>query len=132
LDPAAPSSTAGLVRAGYSYFPQSKIQQSMLMGTLRLPAIANDPKDSSLLMPLKQTQVDPGKAMTTDLVHDLTSSSTTPHYDRGAGGLNALFGDGHVAFQSSGAVPEAFDPGLWNNVGNNGLNFRKIMNLWQP
>jgi len=124
---------AGMVRSGYTYFPQSRILQSLLMGTLTLPAITQDTgANKDYLVPLKQTQVGPGKSMATDLVHSLTSAATMPHYDKGSGGLNALFGDGHVSFQSSGAVPDAFVPALWNNVGNNGLNFRKIMNLWEP
>lgn len=132
LDPAAPSSTPGLVRAGYSYFPQSKSRQSLLMGTLQLPAITVDPNESAYLVPLRHSTIDPGKAMATDLVHDLTSQSTSPHINKGSGGLNAMFGDGHVAFQNSTDLPDAFDKKLWNNVGKSSISFRKIMNMWEP
>ena len=47
-------------------------------------------------------------------------------------GLNALFGDGHVIFQSARRNPQAFDANLWKDIGNNGLNYRKAMNLWRP
>jgi prepilin-type N-terminal cleavage/methylation domain-containing protein/prepilin-type processing-associated H-X9-DG protein len=123
------------VRSGYSYFPQSKTLQNMGPGLL-LPEVRpdNSPAASgkSYLLPLKSTQVDPIKSMAVDLVHDLNSPAAAPHRDSGIAGLNALFGDGHVAFQNARRNPQAFDPKLWEGIGNNGLNYRKAMNLWRP
>jgi prepilin-type processing-associated H-X9-DG protein len=70
--------------------------------------------------------------MTTDLVHNLQSEGASPHRDKGIAGLNALFGDGHVVFQSARVLPAAFNPTLWAGIGNNGLNYRIAMNMWEP
>jgi hypothetical protein len=87
---------------------------------------------------LKQNDIDPNKAIFTDLVQNLQS---TPHKGGGlssVAGLNAMFGDTHVNFQSSSGNPQAFDPTLWKSssdtdyVGNNAPNFRYVMSLWIP
>lgn len=123
------------VRSGYSYFPQSKTLQNAGAGVL-LPEVRTDTSPAAsgknYLFPLKSTQVDPIKSMAVDLVHDLNSPAAAPHRDRGIAGLNALFGDGHVAFQNAKRNPQAFDPKLWEGIGNNGLNYRKAMNMWMP
>jgi prepilin-type N-terminal cleavage/methylation domain-containing protein/prepilin-type processing-associated H-X9-DG protein len=119
------------VRGGYSYFPQGLALQRV-GATLELPAIKPDGKGESYLVPMKQTQVDPKKSMTTDLVHNLESPGASPHRDNGIAGINALFGDGHVRFQNARQNPRAFDPALWKDIGNNGVNYRKAMNMWQP
>ena len=123
------------VRSGYSYFPQSKNLQNMGPGLL-LPEVRPDTSPAasgkSYLLPLKSTDVDPGRSMAVDLVHDLSSPAAAPHRDGGIAGLNALFGDGHVIFQSARRNPQAFDANLWKDIGNNGLNYRKAMNLWRP
>ena len=123
------------VRSGYSYFPQSKNLQNMGPGLL-LPEVRTDTSPAasgkSYLVPLRSTDLDPGKSMTVDLVHDLNSPAAAPHRDNGIAGLNALFGDGHVIFQSARRNPQAFDAALWNDIGNNGLNYRKAMHMWRP
>jgi len=58
--------------------------------------------------------------------------NSVPHRDKTISGLNALFGDGHVVFQSANTLPAAFDPKLWNDIGHNGLNYRIAMNMWRP
>jgi len=122
------------VRAGYNYYPQSTTLEA-LGPSLLLPKLSYVGKD---VAPMKQTQVDIKKSMSTDLLH---SPASAPHKEGGIAGQNALFGDGHVAFQNARANREAFDPKLWdpdNNpgsgdeVGNNPMNFRRIMNLWKP
>ena len=122
------------LKSGYSYFPQSKRLQNLGPGIF-LPEITlgtyTAPGSSEYLTALKQSQVDVNKSMTTDLV-DNASASTAPHRDGSVSGLDALFPDGHVVYQSAKRNPAAFDPALWNGVKNNGLNFRKIMNLWTP
>ena len=79
---------------------------------------------------VKQNAMDITKSISTDLLHDVNSS---PHQDRGnTAGLNALFGDGHVAYQSARSNPKAFDAVLWKDVGSDAINFRKLMNAWKP
>ena len=123
------------VRSGYSYFPQAKSLQD-LGANLLLPEIRSDTSPAAsgknYLVPLKSTELNPGKSMTVDLVHDLNSPAAAPHRDNGIAGLNALFGDGHVVFQSARRNPQAFDATLWKDIGNNGLNYRKAMNMWLP
>jgi prepilin-type processing-associated H-X9-DG protein len=118
------------IRSGYSYFPQSKALQNMGPGLL-LPEVKPS-GTGSYLQPLKSTQIDVNKSMTVDLVHDLNSPAAAPHRDNGIAGLNALFGDGHVQFQSARRNPAAFNATLWADIGNNGLNYRKAMNMWNP
>ena len=122
------------LKSGYSYFPQSKKLQNLGPGLL-LPEIAagtyTAPGSGEYLAALKHSQVDVNKSMTTDLVDNATAT-TAPHRDGSISGLDALFPDGHVVYQSAKRNAAAFDPVLWNGVKNNGLNFRKIMNLWTP
>lgn len=119
------------VRSGYSYFPQSRTLQNMGPG-LFLPEVKQDPSDGSFVLPMKISQTDANKSMTVDLVHSLTSAAAAPHRDGTIAGLNTLFADGHVVFQSARRNPKAFDPVLWQDIGNNGLNYRKAMNMWTP
>ncbi len=123
------------VRSGYSYFPQSKTLQNMGPG-LFLPEVKPDTSPSasgkSYLAPLKLTQINQAKSMAADLVHSLDSPAAAPHRDNSIAGLNALFGDGHVVFQNARRIPQAFDPALWKDIGNNGINYRKAMNMWMP
>jgi hypothetical protein len=52
--------------------------------------------------------------------------------------LNALFGDGHVTYQTARANPDAFRADLWKTsadadyIGNNPGNFRYVNSLWKP
>ena len=118
------------VRGGYSYFPQSKSVELVGRG-LQLPEIKETGKNSYLAT-LKQTQVDPTKSMATDLVHNLNSPSAAPHRDSGIAGINALFGDGHVFFQNARRMPYAFEPSLWEGIGNDGFRYRLAMSYWKP
>lgn len=118
----------GIVRAGYSYFPQWKNTQvyfGQKIGRLNIEEI-----DGTVYQVLKQTDLAPGKSMTTDLVHNLSSPQASPHRSKKVAGLNALFGDGHVVFQSATANPEAFQESTWSNL--NPSKFWLIMNMWKP
>lgn len=136
--PAWPSTPADSaddnVRAGYNYYPQS-ITLEALGPNLQLPKLSYLDKN---VAPIKQTQVDIKKSMSTDLLH---SPSSAPHKEGSIAGQNALFADGHIAFQNARGNREAFDPKLWdpdNNpgsgdeIGNNPMNFRRVMNMWKP
>jgi hypothetical protein len=114
------------IRTGYNYLPQSTIDQSIGNGRLG-PAVATN-----------VNSLDPNKSMMTDLIQNW---GEIPHKNgSGVAGLNALFSDSHVAFQSAKAVPLAFQQSLWGTAGSaneiaetpNQPNFRYIMSLWMP
>ncbi len=131
-------STETTIRTSYHYFPQSRTLQNMGPGLL-LPEVKQDPANASFIVPMKQTQIDPAKSMTTDLIHNLGSVAAAPHRDSSIAGINALFGDGHVAWQSAKKNSAAFlaadpdgDPANGTQAANDGIAFRKAMNLWTP
>jgi prepilin-type N-terminal cleavage/methylation domain-containing protein/prepilin-type processing-associated H-X9-DG protein len=131
-----PSTPAGSgddkVRTGYNYFPQSRKLENVGRG-VELPEIVYDSRGDPIAM--RVSQMDPNRSLSTDLVQNLNAA---PHRDNGIAGLNALFGDGHVKFQSARANPKAFDPALWKDssaadyIGNNPFNFRLVMSYWLP
>jgi prepilin-type N-terminal cleavage/methylation domain-containing protein/prepilin-type processing-associated H-X9-DG protein len=135
--PFGAAATDDNVRSGYSYFPQSTALETVSVpagvGSRKLPAVSYDNSDPakswSLLMPLKQTSLDQTKSMATDLIHTLDDLS---HRINGTPGLNAVFGDGHVAWQGAARNAPAFNPNLWANIGNDGSSYRYVMSLWQP
>lgn len=109
------------VRTGYNYYPQSLSRLERVAGSKeKLPLPAYSLED-----------VDVRRAMGTDLIQNLDSS---PHQDKGIAGLNAMFGDGHVRFQSAQENPEAFNRAYWGNgsIGNNPSAWRIVMSLWRP
>lgn len=121
------------LRSGYHYYPQLSTLEDVGVG-LRLPKLL--PVDSSpalsgqsLLQPMKQSQVDPNRSMTTDLVHNLTSPAAAPHRDGSKiAGINALFGDGHVMFQHRNRAAAAFKiRESTANFPDNGTAFRRFM-----
>ena len=125
-----PSTPAGSgddnVRTSYNYYPQSRTLENVGRG-IELPQLSYDPKGNPV--PLKLSQVDLSRSISTDLLHSL---SATPHKDRSVAGLNALFADGHVRFQNAKANPKAFDPVLWTDLGNTPFNFRLVASYWIP
>ena len=124
------------VRSGYSYFPQSRTLEQVVVpfgiGPQQLPKIpAVSPLGSSILLPHKQAEIDAKRSMVVDLVN--TSTGTLSHKDnRQPAGLEACFGDGHVAWQGIKRNPAAFNNQLWSNIGNDGPSYRYVMSLWQP
>jgi len=117
----------GIVRGGYSYFPQSRVLVSAGLG-VQLPELVSSIANKDYLVPLKRGRSDPNKSVAADLVHTLQAVS---HRDRSIAGLNALFGDGHVRFQGAKANPAAFAPALWPDPITD-FSFRYRMFLWQP
>ena len=124
-----PSTPVGLgddkVRTGYNYWPQSKSLEAIGNGKLG-PKVAK-----------KLTELDLNKSITTDLVHN---HPALPHKDKGVSGLNAMFGDTHIVFQSARRMPDVFNPAIWNEsapnagdyIGNNPSNFRYVNSQWMP
>jgi prepilin-type N-terminal cleavage/methylation domain-containing protein/prepilin-type processing-associated H-X9-DG protein len=135
--PFGAAATDDNVRSGYSYFPQSKELETVSVpggvGSRKLPAVRYDKsepaKSWSLLTPLKPSNLDPARSMATDGMHSLAA---LPHRTGSADGLNALFGDGHVKWQSAARNAAAFDAKLWEKIGNDGSSYRYVMSLWQP
>lgn len=124
-----PSYNQGIVRSGYSYFPQSKTKETITGKTIaKIVTTRVNGVDYNLL---KSSDLDVSKAMATDLVYS-SAPESQPHRDGGVGGLNALFGDGHVKFQSQKTVPTAFTGiyGDWSNLDCIGI--RVVMDMWKP
>ncbi len=147
------------VRSGYSYFPQSKTLDSAIAipgvpsaGPVALPKV--NPTDGntshggqnaaqaisgwSVVTPIKETSVNPGKAVVTD---NLDSYSNIFHKDGSTvAGVNALFSDGHVRWQGARSNPTLFNQnGVWAAIdssaptaGDPQKDIRYLMNSWQP
>lgn len=137
----------GRVRLCYSYFPQRKdVVRTGTFAGLPYATVSGDVNRDYVITeigfdynknpytevagPHKMSALNPNKSIATDIV---LSVATLPHKDNGMAGLNALFTDGHVRWQSARSNPRAFDPDLWAGgfVGNE-LGFRQIANSWQP
>lgn len=129
------------VRTYYNYYPQRK-DLSTVAGE-QLPKqvfsaanleICDDPKIKMIVA--KMSQVDVNKSISTDLIHSL--DSTSHRAGSGIPGLNALFTDGHVTYQTANKNPGAFDKTLWQgppDIGDDpppSARFRKVMNAWKP
>jgi prepilin-type N-terminal cleavage/methylation domain-containing protein/prepilin-type processing-associated H-X9-DG protein len=131
-----PSSPDGQVRTGYNYYPQLRETESVtgyVLPKLTYAPTKLEVQDSAslkLVAPMKLSQVDANKSISTDLIHNL--SATAHKVNASVAGLNALFGDGHVVFQSSKRNPQAFTAALWDDPGADALKFRRLMNYWQP
>jgi prepilin-type N-terminal cleavage/methylation domain-containing protein len=123
------------LHTGYHYFPQGVALQNIGPG-IDVPAITVDPNISggSFLKSLKASQIDPKKAMLTDLFHSIgANDGALSHKDGGTYGINAMFGDGHISFQSSkrnGAVFKIIMPPV--DIDHDGVAYRKAMNMWTP
>jgi len=128
------------VRAGYSYFPQPKDQQtiSTSVGRKSVPTwptytTTQSPYSSWHCVPLfKLSAIDPNKSMCVDLVYGSVSQlshklGNTPM------GINAVFGDGHVQWEGVKQNPAAFNDTVWTAIAaSSGVDFRYEMSLWQP
>jgi prepilin-type N-terminal cleavage/methylation domain-containing protein len=136
------------VRAGYSYYPQPKEQE--VVGGYTLPTLAYqsmtfcspnpaDPAQSALKepAPLKTTAMDPNRAVSSDFV---TTLSAIGHKSSGKpAGLNVLFGDAHVRYETIRANSgrnQAFDVNLWIDINSGdttsaSLAFRRLMFYFQ-
>ena len=125
-----PGYNGGITRSGYSYFPQNKTKE-VIRGVPLYAVMGQTSVNGVVYNLLKQTDVDVNKAMVTDLVYS-SAPAAVPHRDGSLSGLNAMFGDGHVFYQSQRRVPQAFTGAFtdWNNLDCVGV--RTIMDMWQP
>jgi prepilin-type N-terminal cleavage/methylation domain-containing protein len=134
------------VRTGYNYYPQPKNLE--LVSGYQLPVLSYqsmtfaspnsaDPTQSSVSepAPLKVSAMDPNKSVSVDIMQTFDQIA---HRNGGRpGGLNALFGDSHVRYEtvrSYSAPGQAFDKSLWIDPGpgSTALSYRRIMSYFQP
>ena len=124
-----------VVSHGYSYLVQDKQSDVDARGnplpysrmvTAKIPGFGN-----AAYQMLKLSQLNVTKSMVTDIVVS-SKPETQPHRDGGMSGVNALFTDGHVRFQSQRSVPQAWDSPYndWSSL--TPLGVRQIMFMWQP
>jgi prepilin-type N-terminal cleavage/methylation domain-containing protein len=134
--PSTPSGSGDdKIRSGYAYFPQLRVTERYYNYTLPKVTTLTVPLEygtCEALTPARLTEVNPQKSLTTDLIG--SSSGALAHRGNNSPeGVNALFPDGKVVFQSAWSNPQAFDTSIWDVIGNdNGLTFRAVMNSWQP
>jgi type II secretory pathway pseudopilin PulG len=119
------------IRVAYDYFPQSKTLEP-IGGKLAGPKAAK-----------KQDELDLNKCMITDQIQSIEQ---IPHKQSGVSGMNALFPDSHVSWQSASGNPAAFNlldtskPGVWlhsadpNRIGEaiSVANFRYVKSILRP
>ncbi len=137
------------VRAAYNYYPQPKktVKTTTSFGRYDLPEISNAGVSITFTTPagvqntvkeftppLKQSAMDPNKSVSVDI---LQSISGLTHKTGGKpGGVNVLFGDGHVKFatvKGNSGAGQPFDPTFWaSDPGENADAFRIIINGFQP
>jgi prepilin-type processing-associated H-X9-DG protein len=136
-DPGDGFYNGGITRLGYSYVPQSKAKGVDARGnplpyaSITLKSVTQPDGGSAKYNLLKMTDMNPSKSMSTDLVFS-SAKASQPHRDGGVGAINALFGDGHVRFQTQRLVPQAFTGAYadWSTLTCTGV--REIMDMWQP
>jgi len=121
------------IRVAYDYFPQSKNLQ-LISGAERAPKAC-----------LNQNDLDVSKAIFTDQTQGY---DTVPHKMGSVSGMNALFGDTHVAWESARTSPSSFNlynstkPYYWGKTGDSGaigestgngiVTFRHVKAALQP
>jgi len=135
--PSTPAESADdNVRTGYNYYPQ--VKELELVQGYQLPKLAYGTYVDSVgnklkePVPVKSSDINLSKSVSTDLLHSL---DVLPHRSgKNAAGVNALFGDSHVRFETTRANPQAFNTTLWAEPGPGGvpLNFRRIVYHFQP
>jgi prepilin-type N-terminal cleavage/methylation domain-containing protein len=117
-------SNPGYVRAGYMYIPQSRRMEVDARGNPIMPAL--NMQNGYHVM--KLTQQDVTKSMVTDLIHSI-GPSAAPHFQKGVGGVNPLFGDGHIIYQNERQNPRPFE--IWKS-GLTADKVREIVSLFKP
>ena len=130
-----PAYNNGIIRAGYSYFPQSLTKEvdsrgNVLYAKMNQTSVST-PGGNVTYQMIKLVEVDINKAMVTDLVYS-SAPESQPHRDGSLGGLNAMFGDGHVRFQSQRSVPSAYTGAYANWSALDPIGISAIMNMWLP
>ena len=120
------------VRSGYYYCPQSKMAkiEPGSDAPVHNPVIPfwppfNDPANSFVYQtwicvpPFKMSGMDTSKSMVTDYFNS-GLNNLSHGYGSNPTGLNAVFPDGHVNWQSARGNPNTFDPTLWQIISGPG------------
>jgi type II secretory pathway pseudopilin PulG len=124
------------IRTDYNYLPQGRKLENIGGGHFG-PKVASNLSlcPGTGCAPLQQTELSLKQSLMTDLVNNY---DTIAHRSSGTvAGINALFPDGRVVFQNARTMRQVFDPNLWKSssdsdyIGNNPVNFRWVMSLWQ-
>jgi prepilin-type N-terminal cleavage/methylation domain-containing protein/prepilin-type processing-associated H-X9-DG protein len=141
VDPTTGDGNLDMVRAGYSYYPQSKqlANVSTAVGKKSVPfwpdkSTSPEPNKSwNCVPPFKQSQIDQNRSMVVDAFWSNISNLSHRNGNTPAG-LNAAFGDGHVAWQGVRTVTDGFDPSEWAAIasGNDGVDVRYVQSCWRP
>jgi prepilin-type N-terminal cleavage/methylation domain-containing protein len=134
------------VRCDYSYYPQS--ENTVVLTDLAVnnaavpqwPAYDSGGNDATLkswtCVPyFKQSDIDQTKSMVVDRIY--SSLANISHQSGGhPAGLNAVFGDSHVTFQSVKTVTDGFNPSVWAAIAaggqSGGDNYSYAMSCWRP
>jgi prepilin-type N-terminal cleavage/methylation domain-containing protein len=139
---AANDSNPGYVRSGYMYYPQSTTLGTTAINGMYVPEWpaynstgANSILKSWICVPaFKQAAIDQKKSMAVDVMY--SGFDKLAHRNANApAGLNAAFGDTHVAWQGVKKQPDAFDRTVWANFtspNSDGSYVRYVMNLFRP
>ena len=132
------------IRAGYSYYPQSKItvKTSTSLGQKDVPiwpanSTSPEPWKSQKCVPLfKQSAIDQTKSMMVDLFYGNVIDTLSHRNGSQPAGLNAAFGDGHVNWQSFKTVTDGFDPNVLIGIATlpkaKGEDWKYAMSCWRP
>jgi type II secretory pathway pseudopilin PulG len=121
------------IRVGYNYFPQLRETEKLagaVVARLVRTSVALETGGTLQLPAPRRFALNPQKSMATDLVQNMTVRS----HPAGSqlAGVNALFADGAVSFQSAGRNSTNFSVSLWTDIGNNEFSFRRVLHGWQP
>lgn len=130
--PFCPIDSNSLIRSGYQYFPQLGLTESLrssVLPKIETKQVALEYGAISSLAPMKVGAVNLQKSIVTDLVY---SPGAASHRSQGGiAGINALFLDGRVKFQTPYSIPESFEPQFWDG-GLDFLGLRILSNSWKP
>jgi prepilin-type N-terminal cleavage/methylation domain-containing protein/prepilin-type processing-associated H-X9-DG protein len=130
---ASPLYNGGITRAGYTYLPQRKTKDLDARGNPLPYAAMNQTKVNGVTYNLvKMSEIDANKSMVTDLVYSSSPDSQPHRMGGGIGALNAMFGDGHVRFQTQREVPAAWSTPFNDWSALDCVGIRTIMDMWQP
>ena len=131
------------VRAGYTYYPQSRnARNDMTAIGLKSMPFWPDPSTSPepfrswiCVPPFKQTAIDQTKSMVVDVLFK-GFSSLSHKSGNTVLGINAGFGDGHVAWQGFKVVTDGFNLDVWKAIKDGGdaggINLRYSQSCWRP
>jgi prepilin-type N-terminal cleavage/methylation domain-containing protein len=133
------------VRSGYSYYPQTKktvVLRDLAVAAAAVPqwpdyTLNPDPvmKGWACVPAFKQSHIDQTKSMSVDVIYS-SLQGISHKYGTTPAGLNAVFGDGHVNWQSVKLVTDGFDPNVWAAIAGGGItggdNYSYAMSCWRP